>query len=230
MEHWWMPLPEDVSTFGPRIDSLFFTILWITGIVFVLVEVLLVYYIVKYRAREGRPAIFTHGNKRLEIIWTTATFAIVFFLGLASQPLWYAVKEPSRFPRGGLQLNVTAKQFEWHVTYPGLDGRLATADDFEKRNELDIPVGIPVHVTLRAEDVIHSFFLPQFRLKQDAVPGMEIPAWFQATKTGEFVLGCAELCGLGHYRMRGRVIVHSQEDFQRWVQQQTQVRTANAAP
>ncbi|MBX6362261.1 MAG: cytochrome c oxidase subunit II [Gemmatimonadetes bacterium] len=229
MERWWMPLPEDVSTFGPRIDSLFFTILWITGIVFVLVEVLLVYYIVKYRAREGRRAIFSHGNTRLEIIWTTATFAIVFFLGLASQPLWYAVKEPARFPRGGLELNVTAKQFEWHVTYPGLDGRFGTADDFEKRNELDIPVGVPVHITLRAEDVIHSFFLPQFRLKQDAVPGMEIPAWFQATKTGEFVLGCAELCGLGHYRMRGRVIVQSQEDFQRWVQQQTQVRTADAA-
>ncbi|HET9985492.1 MAG TPA: cytochrome c oxidase subunit II [Longimicrobiales bacterium] len=230
MERWWMPLPEDVSTFGPRIDSLFFVILWITGIVFILVEVLLVYYLVKYRAREGRRAIFSHGNKRLEIIWTTATFAIVFFLGLASRPLWSDVKEPSRFPRSGLALNVTAKQFEWHVTYPGPDGRLGTADDFEKRNELDIPMGVPIHVTLRAEDVIHSFFLPQFRLKQDAVPGMEIPAWFQATKTGEYVLGCAELCGLGHYRMRGRVIVRSPEDFQQWLQQQTQVRTANATP
>lgn len=230
MERWWMPLPEDVSTFGPRIDSLFFVILWITGIVFILVEVLLVYYLVKYRAREGRRAIFSHGNKRLEIIWTTATFVIVFFLGLASRPLWNDVKEPSRFPRSGLQLNVTAKQFEWHVTYPGPDGRLGTADDFDKRNELDIPVGVPVHITLRAEDVIHSFYLPQFRLKQDAVPGMEIPAWFQATKTGEYVLGCAELCGLGHYRMRGRVIVHSPEDFQRWLQQQAQVRTANATP
>jgi cytochrome c oxidase subunit 2 len=113
---------------------------------------------------------------------------------------------------------VTAKQFEWNVTYPGADGQLNTADDFVKRNRMDLPAGRNVVVTLASEDVIHSFFVPEFRVKQDAVPGMHIPVWFNVTQAGEYVLGCAELCGNQHYRMRGTVVVHDGPAFDRWLQ------------
>jgi cytochrome c oxidase subunit 2 len=130
--------------------------------------------------------------------------------------VWLDIKQAERFPETALELAVHAKQFEWNVTYPGADGRLGSEDDFELRNQLHLPVSRPVRVRLTAEDVIHSFFLPNFRVKQDAVPGMEIPVWFEATDTGQFVLGCAELCGLGHYRMRGTVTVHNPEAYDTW--------------
>jgi cytochrome c oxidase subunit 2 len=125
-------------------------------------------------------------------------------------------RNPDRFPPSQLDVLVTAKQFEWNVTYPGTDGQLGTADDFTERNQMRVPVDRTVHVTLAAEDVIHSFFLPSLRVKQDAVPGMTIPVWFEATKAGSYVLGCAELCGLGHYRMRGTVHVLAEAEFDSW--------------
>ena len=220
------PFPENVSSFGDDIDFLFNVILIITGIVFVLVEITLVVFIFKYRHREGAKGFYTHGNKRLEIIWTAATAAVVLILGAWSWPLWLRVKHPDRFPPPGLELNIAVKQFEWNITYPGADGRLGTGDDFTKRNQLHIPVNTVVRATLTAEDVIHSFYLPQFRLKQDAVPGMQIPIWFDANREGDFQIACAELCGLGHYRMKGAVTVHSAESFNTWSGQQ--VTTAAA--
>ncbi|MGH7459903.1 MAG: cytochrome c oxidase subunit II, partial [Longimicrobiales bacterium] len=165
------PFPENVSTYGGQIDFMFWVITIITGVVFVLVEGTLLVFIFKYRHREGQKAFFTHGNKRLEIIWTVATGAIVLILGAWSWPLWLDVKDPSRFPAPDLQLVIRVKQFEWNITYPGADGQLGTADDFTRRNQLHIPVNAKVRATLEAEDVIHSFYLPNFRLKQDAVPG-----------------------------------------------------------
>lgn len=212
MWHWF---PENASTFT-QIDSLFMMILWITGIVFVLVEIALIFFAVKYRHRPGRRARYVHGNSRLEAIWTGATFLIVLFIAALSIGPWMDMRNPAHFPPSGLDLLVTAKQFEWNVTYPGADGQLGTADDFTDRNQLHIPVGRPIHVTLAAEDVIHSFFLPHMRVKQDAVPGMTIPIWFEATQAGEYMLGCAELCGLGHYRMRGMVQALSGEEFDAW--------------
>jgi cytochrome c oxidase subunit 2 len=213
MWHWF---PENVSTFGAKMDSMFMIILWITGITFVLVEAALLYFAFKYRHRPGRKATFVHGNKRLEIIWTAATFVIVLFVAAISMEPWMAVRNPARFPPPELQVEVTAKQFEWRAKYAGADGRLGTADDFTSRNQLHVPVGRAVHVTLVSEDVIHSFFLPHLRVKQDAVPGMRIPIWFEATKAGDYVLGCAELCGLGHYRMKGVVRVHEAAAFDSW--------------
>jgi len=108
------------------------------------------------------------------------------------------------------------------VTYPGADGQLGTGDDFTVRNQLHVPVDTPVVVHLSSEDVIHSFFIPAFRVKQDAVPGMHIRVWFKAMETGEYELACAELCGLGHYRMRAAVTVHTADDYQRWLSEQSQ--------
>lgn len=211
-------LPPPVTTYGAEIDSIYTVILWITGIIFVVVEVTLVYFVFKYRHREGRRAQHMHGNTRAEVIWTAVPFVLVVFIAGMSMGPWLRVRDYGRFPTPDLELLVTAKQFEWNVTYPGPDGRLNTGDDFVKRNRLDLPVGRNVTVTLASEDVIHSFFLPHFRVKQDAVPGMHIPVWFQATQAGEYVLGCAELCGNQHYRMKGTVVVHEGAAFDRWLQ------------
>lgn len=208
--------PENVSTFGDRIDTTYGMIFIATALMFVVVEGLLIFLLIRYRHREGRRADPIHGHLWAEVVWTAVPLFGVLLLAFASVNTWLDIKQAERMPGEALPLVVHAKQFEWNVTYPGADGRLDTPDDFQLRNQLHLPVGRPVRVTLTAEDVIHSFFLPNFRVKQDAVPGMRIPVWFEATDTGEFVLGCAELCGLGHYRMRGSVTVHPIEEFDAW--------------
>jgi cytochrome c oxidase subunit 2 len=215
---WW--LPDAGSTFAGPIDALFLAILIITGIALVVVEVGLVTFVIKYRARPGRKAFYTHGSTRAEVIWTAIPAVTMVALGLISNHYWVLIKDKKSIPPNAYHVGVHAKQFEWQVTYPGPDGKLGTADDFTIRNQLHVTVNEPIAVELSAEDVIHSFFVPEFRLKQDAVPGMHITAWFQATKTGEFEIGCAELCGMGHYKMRGRVFVHTPEDYKAWVAQQ----------
>ena len=217
--NWSWMLPESASGLGPEIDSIYYMILAITGVIFFLVEGLLVVLVVRYRRKEGRRAAYSHGHVRLEIVWTLVPFVLVLVIAFLSMNVWLEAKaaERTQVAESGMPLRVTAKQFEWNVTYPGPDGALDTDDDFTKRNQLHLPVGRDVRVELTAEDVIHSFFLPEFRVKQDAVPGMMIPVWFQPTRTGEFPLGCAELCGLGHYRMKGSVTVHEGEAFDRWV-------------
>ncbi|MBW3552084.1 MAG: cytochrome c oxidase subunit II [Gemmatimonadetes bacterium] len=219
-------LPAQVSTFGGEIDSIFYIILVITGIIFLLVEATLLWFAFRYRHREGRKAEHIHGNWKVEVIWTTIPFIIVIALGAMSFGPWARIKMLGRFPAPGLEIGVMASQFEWMVTYPGADGRLGTDDDFQRRNQVHIPVAQPILVHLSAEDVIHSFFLPHFRVKQDAVPGMDNQVvWFEATEPGEYELACAELCGTGHTRMRGTLVVHSAADFETWYEGATQ--TAN---
>jgi len=212
----WGWFPEGVSTYADRIDGIFMLILWITGAIFVLVEVTLVVFAFRYRHREGRRAEHVHGNWKVEAVWTAIPFVIVMFLAAISMEPWRDIRDPGRIPAGAYMIEVTAKQFEWNALYAGADGRLGTEDDFQKRNQLFVPANRPVVVQLKSEDVIHSFFLPSMRVKQDAVPGMETPVWFEATSPGEYALGCAELCGLGHYRMRGTVTVLSAREFDAW--------------
>jgi cytochrome c oxidase subunit 2 len=210
-------LPPGASTFAGEIDWLYYLILVITGIAFVVVQAALIWFLIRYRARPGRAVRYTHGSLRAEVIWTAIPALTVLVLGLLSAGEWARIKARDAAPPGSYPIGILASQFEWHVTYPGMDGRLGTPDDFTRRNQLHVPVGRPVVATLTAEDVIHSFFVPEFRIKQDAVPGMRIPVWFQATRTGRFELGCAELCGLGHYKMRAFVTVHTEDDFGRWL-------------
>jgi cytochrome c oxidase subunit 2 len=217
MELGWL-LPESVSTFGPDIDRLYYIVLWITGIVFFLTEGLLVYFVIRYRHKEGRKAEYLHGNSKLEVVWTTATTVIVVGLGIASTGVWHDIKRD--VPDGAMEVIVTARQFEWNVTYPGADGALGTSDDFVRRNALHVQNARPVVVHLRSEDVIHSFFLPELRVKQDALPGKTIRVWFEATAPGTYTIGCAELCGLGHYRMAGEMTVLTAADYQSWLQTQ----------
>ncbi len=212
MLSWW--LPENVSTYGQDIDWLFGLIYAITGVTFILVTVAFLAFIIVYRDRPGRRARYTHGNTALEIVWTVVPALILVILTFLSVPAWSRIK--MTMPQTDFVVRVTAKQFNFQVTYPGPDGQFGTADDKTFLDEMHVPVNRPIRVNLLSEDVIHSFFVPQFRLKQDAVPGREIAAWFEATKPGQYELPCAELCGFGHSGMRGWVYVHTAEEYERW--------------
>ena len=214
--------PKGLSTFAGEIDALHDTIFVITGIVFLITEGLLLYFIWAYRARPGHKAIYSHGHMGLEVTWTILPIAIFIFLGIYSVRLWTKLKDPSQFPSADKTFNVrvVAQQFEWHIFYPGPDGKLNTKDDIEVVNELQVPRGQPVRVWLTSKDVIHSFFLPEMRVKQDAVPGMEVPIWFEATQFANLEIACAELCGLGHYRMKGILKVVHKDALDKWLKEQ----------
>ncbi len=226
----WMHLPEQASTYAPQIDDMFHLIMWITGVIFVVVEGVLLLFLWKYRHREGRVAKYTHGNNRLEVIWTIIPALICVMLALLSRRIWEDIKE--KMPNDAVQVQVTAEQFAWNFRYPGPDGKFGTADDILTLNQMHFPVGKPVVVTVTSKDVIHSFFLPEFRVKQDAVPGMHTRIWFEGNKVGHWEIACAELCGLGHFRMKGFVTVDTPEDYQKWLVEQAaeSAPAANAAP
>ena len=223
MLDWW--LPENVSTYGRDIDWLFELIYWITGVTFILVTVTMIAFLVMYRDRPGRRARYTHGNTALEILWTVVPSLILVVLTFLSAPAWSRIK--MNVPPSDFAIEVTAKQFNWQVVYPGGDGKFGTGDDKSFLDEIHVPVNKVVHVNLKSVDVIHSFFVPQFRMKQDAVPGRAIMQWFEATKPGKYELPCAELCGFGHSGMKGWIYVHSAEDYKKWAAENL---IASAAP
>ncbi len=211
--------PENISTYGGNIDGVFSLIYYIVGFWFLLTEGALIYFIFRYRRRAGQPAAHVRGDRWSELAWVLVPAAIVLALDLgidtAGTRVWATVKEQQ--PPGGVDVLVTGKQFNWNFTYPGPDRKLGTADDITLENELHVPAGQNVHLTFQSKDVIHSFFLPNVRLKQDVLPGRTIQGWFNATKPGHYEIACAELCGFGHYNMRGFLIVHDGDDYQRWV-------------
>jgi len=209
MLNWW--LPENVSTFGRDIDWLFHLIYAITAITGILVFGAMIVFLVMYRDRPGRKATYTHGNTTLEIVWTVVPALILVVLTFLSVPAWSRIKMTQ--PPTDVIIQVTAKQFNWQVAYPGADGKFGTEDDKKFLDEMHVPVNKPIRVILKSQDVIHSFFVPNFRIKQDAVPGREIIAWFDATKPGKYEWPCAELCGFGHSGMKGWVYVHTAEDY-----------------
>jgi len=213
--HWWFP--GNASSVGGGVDSLFYLILYITGAVFVLVETTLIVFLVRYRRRGDRKAAYVEGSTKAEIIWTTIPAVILVALALISQPLWSKIKNADRFPPDAHRLAIEAKQFEWHMTYPGPDGKVGTDDDFMKKDELHLVVNRDYVIDLTARDVVHSFFVPAFRIKQDAVPGLHIYVWIKPTVAGTFELACSELCGLGHYRMRAVVYVQEPRDYAAWL-------------
>jgi cytochrome c oxidase subunit 2 len=213
---WWLPV--EASSYAHQIDGMFLAILIITGIAFVIVESGLIWFIFKYRARPGRKAYYTHGNAKAEYVWTAIPAVVVVGLALTSNHYWEEIKGRDSVPPDAYPIKVHARQFEWLFTYPGPDGELGTADDIvDVRNKLHVPLGRPVVLEEESEDVIHSVFIPAFRLKQDAVPGMHIRAWFTATRPGDYELGCAELCGMGHYKMHATVTVQTQAEFDAWL-------------
>jgi cytochrome c oxidase subunit 2 len=221
-------LPEDISTFGPGIDRMFYLIYYITGATFVLVTVVLLTFLILYRHQnDGRRATYTHGNTTLEIIWTIVPALILVVLAFMSKAQWDAIKKNA--PPADVTVQVTAKQFNWEVLYPGPDGKFGTADDVQIDNDVHVPVNKVVHVLLHSKDVIHSFFVPTLRLKQDALPGREIVVWFEATKPGQYEIPCAELCGFGHSGMKGTLIVHDPAGYDAWRKERWPEQPATAA-
>jgi cytochrome c oxidase subunit 2 len=214
--------PPNVSTFGPDIDRLFDLIMYMVGFTFIATELALAWFVWKYSKRRFDKGVFSHGNHKLEMVWTAIPALALLFIAFAQMGTWADVKFKKNFPHGVYSAEdpiaeVLASQFDWRVRYPGEDGLLGTVDDLENPFEFVVPVDTDVVFLLRSRDVIHSFFVPQFRLKQDALPGHTIPVWFNATEEGSYELICAELCGWGHYKMAGRVRVVSQSEYDQWL-------------
>ncbi len=210
-------LPKDVSEHGHEIDSLFYFILVLTGVVFIATEVVLFWFLWKYdaAARGAQKATYIHGSHTLEVVWTIIPAVTLLFLAIYQMNAWANVK--MRRPDMPPTVEVVARQFEWRLRYPGQDGLLGTPDDIHLVNDLVLPVDENILVQLKSMDVLHSFFLPHLRIKQDAVPGMKIPVWFRSKETGSTDIVCAELCGWGHYKMKGRVTFVTRPEFDAWL-------------
>ncbi len=220
---WGMPFPEDISLNGHLIDNVIRYIDTVLAIFFSIVVAAIVFFIIRYRSRPGHKAVYETGNKKVYLIATILMGCLVFFSIDAviehmsfrdlQQVFW-------NFPTGKdvLKVEIMPQQFAWNVRYAGPDEVFATADDIvAPLSQLHVPVNTPVVIQLSAFDVVHSFYIPQLRIKQDAVPGTVTTFWFQAVKTGKFEIACSALCGNGHYKMRGNLTVESAEDFQKWL-------------
>jgi len=238
---WWL-LPV-ASAHGVDIDRLIYTTLVVTGIVFVLVHLLIAAFVWRYADRGTGRAAYWHDDRTLELTYTLVPAAVLVTLISMGAVVWGRVHSPA--PADAMAVEVRGEQFGWLFRYPGSDGVFgridparisrpgdpsnpmgldpadpASADDIVTR-ELHVAVDRPVRVRIRSKDVLHSFFIPAFRVKQDAVPGMTIEIWFTPTREGKYEIACAELCGVGHYIMRGQVIVESQQAVQTWLAQQS---------
>jgi cytochrome c oxidase subunit 2 len=206
-------LPAQDSTEADRIDFVFWVVVAICIAVFAVVAAVTVYSVVKFRARpdddsDGPPI---HGHTGIEIAWTAIPTVLVIVIAVVST---VALAENGKLKQDRLKVDVTAQQFAWTFKYPQYGG-------FES-GELRLVEGRQVELSLKALDVIHSFWVPEFRQKQDAVPGIVTHLPITPTKTGDYTLICTELCGLGHALMRAPVIVMSEADFDRWARSQQQ--------
>jgi cytochrome c oxidase subunit 2 len=236
--YWWFPPP--ISQHGQAYDAQFNATLWVTGVIFFLAQVALGYAIIKFRDKGGT-AKYSHGNNVLEVVWTSATALLFIGLVLAGTRIWAAVHFDEA-PADALRIEVMSKQFAWAFRYAGPDGKFGRTDlkqindqggnpfgidekdpagkDDITSASIKVPAGKPILLILRSRDVIHNFFVRELRLKQDIVPGMEIPFHFQADQIGVYEVPCSELCGLGHHQMRTTLEVMSPENFEKWKQEQ----------
>ena len=245
---WW--LPENVATYGPEVDFLYYVILGFTTFFFILTEVLLVWAMYRFAWRPGAKSQYVEGNHRLELLWTIVPAAILLFIAISQINAWEKIKYQARMPEPDLTVQVTARQWDWMMRYPYNPEKpeesaklksprtwaeVPDIDDIYLPDEFHCWKGVNVRIYLKTQDVLHSLFFPQLRLKQDALPGKTIPMWFNATehntrfnertgkcelvdKNKEWEITCAELCGGGHYRMRGLLYVHeSKPDFDNWL-------------
>ena len=234
-------LPFNASAHGAEIDQLIYIIHLFMAILFVGWLIFLIAALIRFRQRPGHKATYESRHFKMPTyaevgVALTEVFLLVGF----SFPIFHKVKDV--FPTGGeaLQVRVVAEQFAWNFHYPGADGVFgktdihlmsasspigldpndpAGKDDIVTINQLHVPVNQPVIARISSKDVIHSFGIPVMRVKRDVIPGQVIPIWFEAAKTGNFEIACAQLCGLGHYRMRGFFTVETEEEFKKWLDQ-----------
>jgi cytochrome c oxidase subunit 2 len=209
--------PEQASSIARSVDELHFVITGITLFFTVLIFSIILYFMLKYRrrSREDRPGNIS-GSVPLEIIWTVIPSLICIGLYIWASSQYFANANP---PNGALEIFVTGKQWMWKVQHP--EGQ-------REINELHVPLGQPVKLTITSEDVIHDFFIPAFRVKKDAVPGRYTSLWFTATETGKFHLFCAQYCGAFHAGMEGWVIVLPRDEYEKWLNNGTAGETMEA--
>ncbi len=237
---WW--LPPNVSAYGAEVDDLLNIIHWFMLVLFVGWSIFIVYCLLRFRQRSGHVAVYAPIKARFST-WLEVGVAVaegVVLIALA-MPAWATIKNiTTEAPPNPMIVRAVAEQFKWLFHYPGRDGEFgrtgaeffsddnpggldpdddAGVDDITVRG-LHIPVDRPVVVRLNSKDVIHSFKIPVMRVTQDVIPGMEIAVWFQANQTGKFQIGCAQLCGLGHYEMKADLVIESAEDFQKWLDEE----------
>tara|TARA_B100000315_G_C14585717_1_gene592890 strand:- start:1096 stop:1908 length:813 start_codon:yes stop_codon:yes gene_type:complete len=220
---WFLDPPKDVSLDGYRIDNVIQYTDFVITLYFGIVVLLMFYFIFRYRSRPGHKAVYDKGNSRKHIGITVGMGLLVFLsIDVVIEGMSFKDLEEAfwKFPKGNkvVKIEVMPQQFAWNFRYPGKDGEFGTEDDLvPTQNQMHIPVNTPVIIQIAPYDVIHSFFIPNFRVKIDATPGMVNTMWVQATETGTFEIACAELCGNSHYRMKGYLTVESTEEFNNWL-------------
>jgi cytochrome c oxidase subunit 2 len=202
-----LPLfPEQASTFAGRVDNLYFFLVALTVFFTLLIASLSIFFAVRYRRRkDSEVPDEIHGSPILETVWIAIPFVLAMILFVWSSSVYFSIY---RAPKDAMELYVVAKQWMWKFQHP--DGQ-------REINELHVPTGKKIKLVLATEDVIHSFYVPAFRFKVDAVPGRYTYAWFEATKPGRYHLFCAEYCGTSHSKMGGWVVVMEPENYQAWL-------------
>jgi cytochrome c oxidase subunit II len=220
------------SSFAREIDQVFDLIFWIVGFWFLLSEVVFFWLIFRFRKRPDRGGQYITGELKSEKRWITIPHAFVLVFDVVivafAVHVWYDVKQS--LPPAESTIRVVGQQWAWSFVHPGPDGRLDTDDDIKTVDELHLQVGRLYHFKLEARDVLHSFSVPAFRLKQDAIPGRVITGWFQPTKTGTFDLQCAEICGIGHGIMGARIVIETPEQHSAWIAEHSPRQLAAAGP
>ena len=206
---------HSASSFAADIDNLFFVITLIIGFWFFLVFGIFVYFLLRYRRKNGVKAKYITGEKHNETKWTHyphyAVIAMDVVIIAVNILVWVDVKQTLP-PKDNL-IRVIGQQWSWSFVDAGQDGVLDTADDITTVNDLHVKVDETYHFELQSRDVLHNFSVPAFRLRQDAVPGRTITGWFKPTSTGSFDIQCAEMCGYGHGIMGAAITVHSEESY-----------------
>ncbi|HVF54809.1 MAG TPA: cytochrome c oxidase subunit II [Pyrinomonadaceae bacterium] len=230
---WWFP--PSISEHGPAYDNQFRITIIVVGIAFTLAQVGLGYAVWRYRDNgDGKRSVYSHGSNKLEMLWTVITALIFISLAILGQRVWAQLHFQGA-PAGAAQVHVVPQQFQWNFHYPGADGKFGRTDpakisdeslnyigldDADAASKDDSVVGTlvtqvnrPVSLTMRSRDVTHSFWVPQLRFKQDAVPGLDINVHFTPQKVGRYEIACAELCGQQHYKMKSYMLVLPDDEY-----------------
>lgn len=222
---------ESASTFAGDIDGVILWILAIVGFWFLLAQAVFFGLIFKFMAKPGVKAQYISGEKSHEKRWVAiphyATLVFDVIIVVMAVKVWHEVK--INLPQADSTVRVIAQQWAWTFVHPGPDNVLDTPDDISVVDELHVEMGKTYHFELTSRDVLHSFSVPVFRLKQDAIPGRIIKGWFKATQTGQFDIQCTEICGIGHAIMPARIVIESDSQHRLWNQANTP-KLADAAP
>ena len=210
---------DQVSTYAASIDGLFLLVTVIIGFWFFLCEAVFFTFILRYRRKPGVKAGYITGEEHVYTRWIHWPHYLIIACDViiiyAAVRVWYDIKQD--LPPAQQTVRVIGQQWAWSFVHPGPDGLLDTADDIKTVDELHIQANALYHYKLEARDVLHSFSIPVFRLKQDAIPGRVITGWFEAQKTGTYDIQCAEICGLGHGVMVGRIVIEGPKEHAAWM-------------